>query len=111
MLFFLAVQRIQPQLITPINAVWHAFSRKKDTFLKNNVNKHFVINVILTELKKPGCNTFHSYDVDIDITKLSVQSPLKYLVIEISENKDLVVLFLYHADHNSKSLYFKGNKK
>ena len=36
--------------------------------------------------------------------KLKVQSSLKYLITEISENKDLLVLFLYHADHNSKSL-------
>ena len=46
----------------------------------------------------------------IDITRLSVQSRLKYLITEISE-KDLLVLFLYYADHNSKSLYFKNNKK
>ena len=39
------------------------FERKKDAFL-------FVINIILTELRKPRCNAFHSYDdADIDITK------------------------------------------
>ena len=75
------------------------------------VNKHCVINVILTEFKKPECNAFHSYDdVDIDIIELRVQSSLKYLITEISDNKDLLVLFLYHVDHNSKSLYFKNNK-
>ena len=53
---------------------WH-FKEKKYVFLRNTVNKHIVINVILTELKKPECNMFHLYnDADIDIRKLSVQS-------------------------------------
>ena len=43
---------------------------KKDAFLKNVTNKHCVINVILTDLKKPECNAYHSYDdADIDINK------------------------------------------
>ena len=55
---------------------------------------------------------FHSFDdVDVDITKLSVQSPLKCLVTVISADKDLLVLLSNHADDNSKSLYFKSNKK
>ena len=53
---------------------------KKDGFLRNTVNKHRVIYVILTKLKKPGCNAFYSYDsADIDITKLSVPSSLNVL--------------------------------
>ena len=69
------------------------FQDKNDAFLRNT-NKHRAINVILTELKKPGCNAFHSYDdADIDITKLSVQNSLKCLITEISESKDLLVLF------------------
>ena len=33
------------------------FKKKKDdAFLRNTDNKHFVINVTLIELKKPGCN-------------------------------------------------------
>ena len=50
-------------------------------------------------------------DADIDITKLSVHSSFKFLIIEISENKDFLVLLLYHADHNSKPLYFKSDEK
>ena len=43
------------------------FKAKNDAFLRNTANEHSVI-VILTELKKPGCNTFHLYDgADIDI--------------------------------------------
>ena len=46
------------------------FEEKKDAFLRNTINKHRVINIILTELEKPECNAFHSYhDADIDITK------------------------------------------
>ena len=62
------------------------FQGKKDAFLRNAVNKHRVINVILAELMKPGCNAFHSYDDDdIDSTNFSVQSSLKCLITEISE--------------------------
>ena len=65
------------------------FKTKKDAFLRN---KHRAINVILTELEKPGSKAFHLYDdVDTDITELSVQSSLKCLITEISENKDLLV--------------------
>ena len=74
--FLVSIQRICSQLIAPMDAIWQANSIKKDTLLKNTVNRHFIINVILTELKKLGCDTFHSYDVDVDITNLSVQSPL-----------------------------------
>ena len=37
---------------------------------------HFAINVILTEFQKLGCSTFHSYDAEVGIIKLSIQSPL-----------------------------------
>ena len=68
------------------------FQDKNDTFLRNTANKHHAINVIPTELEKPGCKAFHLYDdADIDITKLSVQISLKCLITEISENKDLLV--------------------
>ena len=54
------------------------FQGRKDAFLKNTVNKHRVINVILAELKKSECDAFHSYDdADIDVTKLSVQNFLE----------------------------------
>ena len=85
------------------------FQGKKDAFLRNTANKHHVIIVILTEPKKPRCNVFHSYDPDIDITKLRVQSFLRCLLItEISESKDVLVLLFYHTYHNSKPLYFQS---
>ena len=59
-----------------MNDIWHAISRKKGCISKKHCQKHCVINVLLVQLKKPGCNAFHSYDdADIDITKLSVQIP------------------------------------
>ena len=58
------------------------FQGKNDAFLNKTDNRHRVINVILTELKKPGCNAFHLYDsADIDITKVKC---LKFL--EMSYN-------------------------
>ena len=50
-------------------------------------------------------------DADIDITNLSVQSSLKFLLSEISESKDLLKLLLYHADHTPQLLYLNSNKK
>ena len=41
----------------------------------------------------------------------SVQSSLKCLITEFSGNKDLLLLLFCHADHNSKPLYFKSDKK
>ena len=47
------------------------FQRKNDAFPRNTANTHRAINVILTELKKPGCNALHLSDgADIDITKV-----------------------------------------
>ena len=54
------------------------FQRKQNAFLRNTANKHRVTHVTLTELMKPGCNSFHLYDnAAIGTTKLSVQSSLK----------------------------------
>ena len=56
------------------------FEKKSNPFLRNTVDENCAINAILTELAKQGCNSFRSYDdVDIDITKLSVQKYLKSL--------------------------------
>ena len=47
------------------------FQDKNDAFLMNTANSHRVINVKLTELKKPGSNACHLYyGADIDITKV-----------------------------------------
>ena len=47
------------------------FQGKSDAFQRNTANTHRAINIILTELKKPGCSAFHLSDgADIDITKV-----------------------------------------
>ena len=67
-----------------------------------------MINVISTEVKKAGCYVFHSlYDADVDI-ELSF---LEFSTTVIGEDADLLVLLLYHADINSKPLYFKSSKE
>ena len=54
-----------------------------------------IIKVIFTERRKPGCNAFHLYDdADIEITKISVLSSLKYLINETRKSKDLLVVFV-----------------
>ena len=42
------------------------FQIKNNAFLEATANKHHVINDVSTELKKAGCNAFHSSD-DADI--------------------------------------------
>ena len=88
------------------------FEGKKDIFLSNSTNEHCMINVISTEVKKAGCYVFHSlYDADVDIVRLNVQSFLEFSTTVIGEDADLLVLLLYHADINSKPLYFKSSKE
>ena len=63
------------------------FQRKNYAFLRNLVIK-------LRVVKKPRCNAFYSYDdADIEITKLTVQTSLKYLIAEISEKRT----YLYYC--------------
>ena len=88
------------------------FQGKQGAFLRNTVNKHHVINVILTERKKPLCNAFHSYDdAHIDITKLSVQRSLTCLITEISDKIISLCYCCIMQTNNSESLDFKSNKK
>ena len=47
------------------------FQGKNDAYLMSTANIHRVINIILTELKKPGFNAFHLHNgADTDITKV-----------------------------------------
>ena len=58
------------------------FQGKNDAFLRNTANKHRVINIILTEFKKPGFNAFHLYNGgDIDITKVKCSKFLEMFYI------------------------------
>ena len=84
------------------------FKGKKDAFLRNTVNKHSVINAILTELKKPGYPLFHSYDdADIDMTKLPVQSSLKYLIqLTLVFTNMVFTEFLNISNKKSRFLHF-----
>ena len=86
--------------------------KKKDFFLSNSTNEHCMIKVISTEVKKAGCYVFHSLDdSDVDIVRLNVRSLLECSTTVIGEDTDLLVLLLYHADINSKPLYFKSSKE
>ena len=57
------------------------FQGKKNAFIRNTANKHRIVNVISTKLKKAGCNGFD--DADISILKLVVQSSLRGLITAI----------------------------
>ena len=52
---------------------------------------------MLTELKKPECNVFHSNDyAETDITNVSIQSFLKCLIyIYIFHHKKILGSFIY----------------
>ena len=94
MLFLMATQRLNKTDNTSKFCLTCYFKEKKKAFLKNTANKHHVINVKLTERMKTGCNEFHSCDAAVGTTKFSVQSSLKFLVTEISETNDLLLLLL-----------------
>ena len=88
------------------------FPGKKDVFVSNTENKQRTTNVISTELKKAGCYVFHWHDdANVDIVELAVESSLECPRTVTGEDTDLLVLLLYHADVNSKPLYFKSSKK
>ena len=86
------------------------FQGKKDVFLSNPANKQLIINIISTKLKKARCYVFHSHDDAVDIVKLAVQSSLECHATVIGGEIDLFLLLLYHADVNSKTIYFKSSK-
>ena len=88
------------------------FQAKKDVFLSNSTNKQLIMNVASNKLQKGRCYVFHSHDdADVGIVRAAVQSSLEFSASIIGGNTDLLLLFLYHADVNSKLFYFKSSKQ
>ena len=54
------------------------FQGKNDAFLRNTANKHRLMNVKLTELKKPGFNLYDGADIDITKVKCSKFLEMSY---------------------------------
>ena len=88
------------------------FQGKKDIFLRNPANKEAIIELISAELQKSGYETFQAADdADYDIVRIAIESSVDYCTTVIGEDTDLLILLLYHADVNSKPLYFQSSKR
>ena len=88
------------------------FQGKKGIFLRNPANKEAITELISAELQKSGYETFQAAeDADYDIVRIAIQSFVDYCTTVIGEDTDLLILLLYHADVNSKPLYFQSSKR
>ena len=59
-----------------------------------------------------GYETFQAADdADYDIERMAIESSVDYCITVIGEDTDLLILLLYHADVNSKPLYFQSCKR
>ena len=88
------------------------FSTKKDIFLRNPANKEAIIELISAELQKSGYEPFQTADdADYEIVRIVIESSADYCTTVIGEDTNLLILLLYHADVNSKPLYFHSSKR
>jgi len=85
---------------------------KKKEFLSNRVNKQKFLSVLSSQLEEVGCSTSHANsDADVLIVKTAIRSSKIVNTVLVGEDTDLLVLFLYHADMDSKELYFRPEPK
>ncbi len=85
---------------------------KKKEFLSNRVNKQKFLSVLSSQLEEVGCSTSHANsDADVLIVKTAIRSSKIVNTVLVGEDTDLLVLLLYHADMDSKELYFRPEPK
>ena len=79
----------------------------KELFLSNKMNKQKFVYMLGAELEKINCQVFHdTADADYTIAMKAVESAESIDTVLIGEDTDLLVLLLYHANHQSKEIYF-----
>lgn len=70
-----------------------------------------LIHLITEELQKKGCTVINAPgDPDVDIVKVAVKSSQHQSTTSIGESTTLLVLLLYYAEAENRSLYFHSNK-
>ena len=80
---------------------------KKDQFLANQKNKQQFILLLSAELEKCNCKIYHAIgDADLLIVQKAVQSAVTNKTELVGEDTDLIVLLCYHANLDSRDLFF-----
>ena len=81
---------------------------KKDEFLSNQVNKQKFINLLYENLEHAGYSTRHAKgDADVMIVDSAITKERDQTTVLIGEDTDLLVLLLYHAEMDTKELFFR----
>ena len=87
------------------------FSRKKEGFLANDINKQAMIKLIGSRFQERGCCVIHDEaDADVDIVKAAVTMLSYKSTTLVGEDTDLLILLLYYANDDCKDLYFRSDK-
>lgn len=88
------------------------FNGKKEDFLSKGSNKQALIDIISTRLREKGCSVVNcSGDADTEIVSVAITASEYGSTTLISEDTDLLVLFLYHMKPNRKSVFFRFDNK
>ena len=85
---------------------------KKEDFLSNEKNKESFLKLLGQNLENSGHTVYHSSgDADCLIVKTALESAQNTTTVLISNDTDLLVLLLRHAEPNGHDLYFKPETK
>ena len=85
-------------------------SNKKEDVISNSKNKDQLIKLVQGRLLAKNCQVQQvSGDADVAIAKAAVEEAETKSTTLIGEDTDLLVLLLYHSEHNDE-LYFRSDK-
>ena len=102
-------QKHHPQINFTSSTV---FSGKSDAFLSNGNNKQRLINLISEKLREKGCFVINAEgDADYHLVQAAIAASRSHITTLIGEDTDLLVLLLYHATLDGKTLYFRSDNK
>ena len=88
-----------------------ADAKEKDLSCKQR-NKQRFINMIAAKLKADGCDVYHAdADADLVIVQKGIEVSLEAETMGIGEDTDLLVLLIYHANKESRKIYFYSEPK
>ena len=80
--------------------------------MANRKNKQQFIFMLSRELEKNNCKTYHaSGDADLLIVQKAIQSATTSNTVLVGDDTDLIVLLCYHAEFESRDLFFRPEPK
>ncbi|VDI40710.1 Hypothetical predicted protein [Mytilus galloprovincialis] len=87
------------------------FKSKKDIFLANGENKQNFINILCNKMDNEGFISLQAAaDADVLIASTAVRYASCYPTVVVGEDTDVLILLLFHAEENSKPLFFQSDK-